>query len=101
MHHTSFLVFFFFVSHDLFFPVSFLSFCISFKELNGVICLTSTHFSLNCVLQGVAACLPSMETVRRTTPGRIAGTWWHPCQLGGHEWAWQPLGTDSMLSEGE
>lgn len=74
------------------FPVSLVRFC-----------LISVLFSLllNCVVQVGAACLPSTETARHTTPGQIAGTWWRPCLLGGREWAWQPLGTDSMLLEGE
>lgn len=58
-------------------------------------------FSPYCVSQVEAACLLFMETVRHTTPGQTAGTWWHPCLLGGLEWAWQPLATDSMLLEGE
>ncbi len=34
-----------------------------------------TILILCACLQVVAACLPSMETVRRMTPGQIAGTW--------------------------
>lgn len=54
-----------------------------------------------CVSQVGAVFLPSMETARHMIPGQTAGTWWRPCPLGGHGWAWQPLGTDSMLSAGE
>lgn len=74
-------------------PSHFLHSCTAYARLpvppGPLTLLLAVVLLLPLLPQVEAACLPSTGTVKPMIRALTAGTWWPPCPLAGHGWAWQ------------